>query len=48
MDAHRCDTLLWREVAETRGGVVEVESVDGKALIRAREVEIVGWVNAHA
>ncbi len=48
MGARRCDILLWREVAETRGAEAEVESVDGKALVRAREAEMVGLVNAHA
>lgn len=48
VDAHRCDILLLHEVGETRGGVVEVESVDDKASIRAHEAEIVGLVNAHA
>ena len=48
MGARRCDILLWREVAEIRGAEAEVESVDGKALVRAREAEMVGLVNAHA
>lgn len=48
MGARRCDILLWREVAETRGAEAEVASVGGKASVRSREAEMVGLVNAHA
>lgn len=37
---HRCDTPPLDEMAEIRGGGVEVESVDGRASARALEAAI--------
>lgn len=45
VNEHHCDTPLSHMVEESHGGVVEVESVDGKEQARAGEAETVGRAN---